>query len=152
MLNYINTLLLLLKPMFSKNTTSLVWAHAGPKEIKAKALCKLKMKNFGADVLQKAKKETSLSLLSQDMEETLILKLSLQSQYPIQFLLQIHKNHLLNQLLLKKFQFKSNSQSVLKRPSSEWMINISFPLPKIKLKLLKLMVLITSQLNKLQLM
>jgi hypothetical protein len=32
------------------------------------------------------------------------------------------------------------------------MINISFPLPKIKLKLLKLMVLITSLLNKLQLM
>jgi hypothetical protein len=77
------------------------------------------MKNFGADVLQKAKKEMSLSLLSQDMEEMLTLKLSLQSQYPTQFRLQILKNLLLNQLLLKKFQFKSNSHSVLKRPSSE---------------------------------
>lgn len=152
MLNYTNTLLLLLKLMFSKNTTSLVWAHAELKEIKAKALCKLKMKNFGAVVLQLAKKKTSWSQLSQDMEETLTLKLSLQSQYPILFRLQIHKNHPLNQLLPKKFQFKSNNQSALRRLSSEWMINILFPLLKIKLKLLKLMVLITSQLNKLQLM
>ena len=150
MLNYTNTLLLSLKLMFLMNTTSLVWAHAKFKEIKV--LCKLKMKNFGAVVLQLAKKKTSWSQLSQDMEETLTLKLSLQSQYPIQFLLQIHKNHPLNQLLLKKFQFKSNNQSVLRRLSSEWMINILFPLLKIKLKLLKLMVLITSQLNKLQLM
>lgn len=142
MLNYTNTLLLSLKLMFLMNTTSLVWAHAKFKEIKV--LCKLKMKNFGAVVLQLARKKMFSSQSSQDMEEMLTLKLSLLSQYPIQLMFQT------SQLHLKKFQFKRKSQSALIRLSSEWMISISFPLLEIKLRLLKLMVLNTYQLNQLQ--